>query len=193
MRNAGQTRAAIHRAARTLFGLHGYAATTVRAIAAEAGCNPSLISRYFGGKAALYASVLTERMADYDTPTGDVTTGQRAREILVRQLDMADGLTEAERRTRVRVLTRSVDPGKPGTAARELTQAVIAEIAGTVTGPDAELRRALIVGQLLGVALLREMMRLPELANVPKEKIVWYFAPALHQLLAPRRPFPRVR
>src|SRR4029079_13461885 len=44
-------------AARTLFAVRGYERTTVRDIAAVATINPSLVIRYFGSKAALFAAV----------------------------------------------------------------------------------------------------------------------------------------
>lgn len=40
--------------ARRLFSDNGYDATTIRAVAAEAGVAPNLVTRYFGGKAGLY-------------------------------------------------------------------------------------------------------------------------------------------
>lgn len=41
-------------AARRLFAAHGYAQTSIRAIAAEAGVNQALVVTYFGGKQALF-------------------------------------------------------------------------------------------------------------------------------------------
>lgn len=46
----GQTKSAILEAAQRLFSSRGYSETGVRDIAAEAGVNPALISRYFGSK-----------------------------------------------------------------------------------------------------------------------------------------------
>ncbi|GAB3703745.1 TetR/AcrR family transcriptional regulator [Corynebacterium nasicanis] len=41
-------------AARTLFALHGFNGTTLRAVAAEAGCDVALIPHYFGNKQGLF-------------------------------------------------------------------------------------------------------------------------------------------
>lgn len=49
-RDAHRTREAIMASARRLFGELGFAATTVRAIAAQAGCSPALINRYSAGR-----------------------------------------------------------------------------------------------------------------------------------------------
>ena len=51
------TREALVAAAERLFAAHGYAAVTVRAIAAEAGVNWSLVGYYFRGKEGLLTEV----------------------------------------------------------------------------------------------------------------------------------------
>src|ERR671921_753984 len=48
-------RKAILRAARHRFGADGYDRATVRAIAADAGIDPSMVMRYFGSKRQLFA------------------------------------------------------------------------------------------------------------------------------------------
>lgn len=57
-RDAGATRAAILEAAKARFGHTGYDSTSLREIAAEAGCDVALIQRYFGGKAGLFTEAL---------------------------------------------------------------------------------------------------------------------------------------
>jgi AcrR family transcriptional regulator len=60
-RNAAATRQTILEQARRLFAQNGYAATTVKAVAAAAAVSPDLITRYFGGKEGLFlASTQTE-------------------------------------------------------------------------------------------------------------------------------------
>jgi len=50
-------------AALTLFARHGYAGTTTKAIAAEAGITEGLIFHYFGGKAELLVEAAEQRSA----------------------------------------------------------------------------------------------------------------------------------
>ncbi|HMO42099.1 MAG TPA: TetR family transcriptional regulator [Phenylobacterium sp.] len=57
-RNAAATRAAILEAARKRFAREGYDQTGLRDVAADAGVDAALISRYFGGKDELFAEVL---------------------------------------------------------------------------------------------------------------------------------------
>ena len=55
------TTAAILDAAEELFSEHGYAAVSVRDVAARAGVSHALVHRYLGGKADLFRAVLTQR------------------------------------------------------------------------------------------------------------------------------------
>src|SRR5438874_8196984 len=52
------TRAAILEAARRGFADRGYGATSIRAIAAEAGVDPGLVIRFFGSKDALFQAAV---------------------------------------------------------------------------------------------------------------------------------------
>ncbi|WP_328540220.1 TetR/AcrR family transcriptional regulator [Streptomyces sp. NBC_00344] len=57
-RGRPDTRTHIAQAARGLFLRHGYRATTLRAVAAEAGVDSALISYHFGSKKGLFGEVL---------------------------------------------------------------------------------------------------------------------------------------
>src|SRR5581483_1465575 len=59
-------------AARKLFGSKGFAATSTREIAAEAGCNLALISHYFGSKEGLLATLLQETFEEDVAQVGKV-------------------------------------------------------------------------------------------------------------------------
>ncbi len=49
-------------AARALFAAKGYEAVGIREIAAEAGCNLSLIQYYYGGKQGLYLAIFEDKI-----------------------------------------------------------------------------------------------------------------------------------
>lgn len=59
-RDRAATEARILAAARRLFAHDGYDRVSVRAIAAAAGANPALISRYFGSKQQLFGAVIAD-------------------------------------------------------------------------------------------------------------------------------------
>src|SRR6187431_2348052 len=60
-RNPERSRERILDAAFEEFAAHGYAGARVEAIATRAGLNKQLISHHFGGKRALYRSVMAGR------------------------------------------------------------------------------------------------------------------------------------
>jgi len=57
-RDAAATRASLLEAATSHFAKEAYDSVTLRAVAADAGVDVSLVSRYFGGKEELFAAVL---------------------------------------------------------------------------------------------------------------------------------------
>jgi AcrR family transcriptional regulator len=59
-RDAGRTRQALLAAASDRFARDGYAATTVRDIAEQAGVNVALINRYFASKEGLFEACLND-------------------------------------------------------------------------------------------------------------------------------------
>ena len=65
---ARRTRRAVLAAAREVFTAHGYAATTVRAVAAEAGVSAATVELLFGTKAALVKAAADVAIAGDDEP-----------------------------------------------------------------------------------------------------------------------------
>ena len=57
-RDRARSEAALLDAAQAEFSIHGFKATTTRAIAARAGCSEGLIQNYFGGKEGLLMAVM---------------------------------------------------------------------------------------------------------------------------------------
>jgi AcrR family transcriptional regulator len=81
-RSAG-TRQAILDAARSAFAARGYEQTTIRAVAAEAGIDASMVMRYYGSKAGLFAAAAT---ADLQVPDLRAVPAEHWGEVLVRYL-----------------------------------------------------------------------------------------------------------
>ena len=67
-------------AARSLFATRGYEQTTIRAVAAQAGIDASMVMRYFGSKAGLFAAAAT---IDLDPPDLASASPRRRGEVLV--------------------------------------------------------------------------------------------------------------
>jgi len=66
-RSSEETKAGILAAARERFGTVGYQAATIRAIAADARIDPSMVMRYYGNKEKLFAAA-----AEFDLLAGRI-------------------------------------------------------------------------------------------------------------------------
>src|SRR6185312_13318784 len=75
------TRRTILAAARSAFATRGYEQTTIRAVAADAGIDASMVMRYYGSKAGLFAAAAT---IDLDPPELASVQARRRGEALVR-------------------------------------------------------------------------------------------------------------
>src|SRR3984957_19718851 len=74
-------RRAILDAARAIFAGRGYEQATIRAIAAEAGIDASMVMRYFGSKAGLFAAAASVNLGPPDLRS---VPARRRGEMLVR-------------------------------------------------------------------------------------------------------------
>jgi AcrR family transcriptional regulator len=182
-RSAG-TRRAILDAARSAFAARGFEQTTIRAVAAGAGVDPSMVMRYFGSKAGLFTAAAT---ADLSVPDlRAVPAGSRG-EVLARHF--MDRWEDAERDDELILLLRT---GVNDEAVARRLQSVLSELMTTpiaaLGDPDAARRAALIAAQLLGVALCRYILRLEPLASLPVADVVAEVAPAVQRYLTRGRP-----
>jgi AcrR family transcriptional regulator len=191
-RSAG-TRRAILDAARSAFAARGYEQTTIRAVAAAAGIDASMVMRYFGSKAGLFAAAAT---ADLQVPDLRAVPAERWGEVLVRYLveRWEDNSRDDELilLLRTAVTSEAVAAQLQEVLSRLLTEP-IAELYGTVVdgpagdggtgdGRPAE-RAAFIAAQLLGLALCRYILRQEPLASLPAAEVVAAVAPSVQRYL----------
>ncbi|WP_198416922.1 TetR/AcrR family transcriptional regulator [Cryobacterium sp. MDB2-33-2] len=85
-RDAGNTRQCLLQAARRRFAHDGYAATTVRDIATDAGVNVALINRYFTSKEGLFEACLTRAVEELDRPVPESDTVELMLQTMLRHL-----------------------------------------------------------------------------------------------------------
>ena len=158
-RDAQATQAKLLQAARSYFAAHGFERSTVRAIAAEAGVNVALISRYFGSKEELFAQAVAIDLALPDlagTPHKEI--GPRLVEHFFRRWEgkPADDLLQVLIRT---AATHPAAAAKIRTIlAQQIEPAVMAFTQSEHAGP----RAALIATQILGLAYCRYVLELSE-------------------------------
>ncbi|MEH1099453.1 TetR/AcrR family transcriptional regulator [Micromonospora sp. CPCC 205561] len=177
-RRSDATRAAILRAARERFAADGYERATIRAIAAEARIDPSMVMRYYGSKEGLFAAA-----AEFDLRLPELTDvpPERLGELLVRHF-----LDRWENDETMAALLRTAATNP---AAAERMRGICADQLGTAVArvaPDpaqAPRRAGLVASQILGLALTRYVLRLPPVADADPAELVAWVAPTIQRYL----------
>ena len=150
-RNAAVTRAALLGAARARFASLGYDGTSLRDVAADAGVDAALVSRYFGSKDDLFAEVL----ASLDDE-GAWLQGARETFALRLAADMVENPCD-EGLDCLLIVLRSIGSAKAHEALRPWCDANfhLPLKAAVGEGEDAEVRARLVGAILMGVAVSR--------------------------------------
>ena len=171
---ADQTKAVILAAARERFAESGYEAATIRAIAADANIDPSMVMRYFGTKDQLFAAA-----AEFDLRFPDLS--DVAPERLGHAL-ASHFLTRWEADDALVVLLRSATTN-PDAADRmkDIFAAQLLPAVGKFITDDAPKRAGLIATQILGMALCRFVLRLPPVVAMSSDELVEWLGPTLQR------------
>jgi AcrR family transcriptional regulator len=180
LKKSDRTRAAILEAARALFAERGYAATTVRDVAAAAAVDPALVIRYFGSKDDLFV-----RATDFELklPQAKPSKGRTEGELLVRHF--FEVWEQGPSASGMAILLRSAATNEDAAAKmREMfAQQVLPMVARTGKRSTAPLRASLIATQMLGLALCRYVLRIPGVADAAPEELVAAIAPTIQRYL----------
>jgi AcrR family transcriptional regulator len=178
------TRDQILAVARRRFATRGYDATSLRGIAIDAKVDPALLIHYFGTKEGLFTAAT-------GLPTGlsEVFAGQQGQTLR----DFAESLARSylgfvdsdQSRNAILALVRSaVSNEKAAAMLREFLAAELLPVIASRTGHEnAPLRAGLVAAQLMGVAMLRHVVRLDPVARATPDEIVALVAPAIEHYL----------
>ncbi|MQW75036.1 TetR family transcriptional regulator [Nocardioides sp. dk4132] len=176
-----RTRDAIATEARRQFMAQGYAATSVRAVAAAAGVDPALVIRHFGSKEQLFLETVA-----LDGPFSPVLDGplEELGERLVALV--LDERLSGVLRTPYRAMIRASDSA----AVRErLLAAMRATLAGPLAarlaGPDATLRAHLVAAQVGGLLEALVILEDPAVTDADPVLVARHYGAALSTLLTP--------
>lgn len=166
-------------AARRSFAERGYDRTTIRGVAGDARVDPALVAHYFGPKDALFAAALELPRAPVDALAAaldapDPELGARIAETF---LSVWDGPGAGA----LVALLRSASANEQAAETmREFARAeLVPRIAKRIGGRRAELRAALMVSQLIGLATMRYIVRMEPVASAPAPQLVARLGPAL--------------
>lgn len=178
------TRGAILAVARRRFATRGYDATSLRAIATEAGVDPALLIHYFGSKEGLFVAAMgfafapSELYGDLSPDDLSDSVGSLARAYL-QAID-----SDKSRNAMLGLVRSAVSNERAATMLREfVTTELLDRIAELSDRPDASLRASLLAAQLVGIAMLRHVVRVESLAGASHDEIVDLLLPALTSYL----------
>ncbi|MDT5110853.1 MAG: hypothetical protein QOE20_2743 [Mycobacterium sp.] len=173
-RKADQTKAVILAAARERFAESGYEAATIRAIAADANIDPSMVMRYFGNKDQLFAAA-----AEFDLRFPDLS--EVSPDEIGRAL-VTHFLTRWEEDDALVVLLRSsTTNAEAALRMKDIFAAQLMPAIAKFVPDDAPRRAGLIATQVLGMALCRFVLRLPPVVAMSSEELVEWLGPTLQR------------
>ncbi len=185
---APDTRAEILAAARSSFASKGFASTTIRAVAAQAGVDPALVHHYYGSKDDLFMAALQlpvdprERLAPV-LALGADGAGERLLRVFLEVWD------DPENQLSFLGLFRGIlePPGE-----RLVSEGFVPVVLGPVgrqLGIDRpDHRMPLVASQLVGLIITRYVLRLEPLASMDADSLVATYAPTLQRYLTGELP-----
>lgn len=182
------TRDRILEAAREEFSERGYEKTSVRGIAKAAGVDSALVHHYFGTKEQVFEAAIEVAFAPALDAPAAVEEGplEGVGERLTRFIF---GVWEnPATRTPLLAIVRSAVNNETAAAVfrRLVATQLLRRIAQRLDLPDAELRAELAAAQLVGVAMLRYVIKIEPLASADLERVVARVAPVVQgHLTAP--------
>ncbi|HWM39455.1 MAG TPA: TetR family transcriptional regulator [Streptomyces sp.] len=177
-RRSDATRAAILHAARDRFAADGYERATIRAIARDAGIDPSMVMRYYGNKEGLFAAA-----SEFDLRLPQLTDVPRE-EAGARLVSHFLNRWEGDE-TLTALLRVSVTNSAGAERVQALFRDQVAPLVAAVCPDPAQvpMRAALLSSQILGMALSRYVLKLPPAAALTHQEIVDWLGPTVQRYL----------
>ncbi len=177
---AESARTLIVHAAAEEFARAGFDATSMRAVAREAGVDPALVRHYFSGKAELFSEAIAtpmraERLVLHALQGPRELVGDNLVRYIVTTLD-APGASGRV----VRMMQTAMAEDFAATMFRQfLLREVLGRIVGELDTTDAELRASLAATQLLGLVMARYAIPVEPLAGASVDEVVARIGPVV--------------
>jgi len=183
-KRSNQTRARILTAARVRFSRYNYENVSIRDVAADAGVDSALISRYFGGKQKLYVKAIKGAF--------------RIEGYLIDDLDQLGAhLVSLVLHARDQPVANDIDPlkvllhaaGSPATAnvvSRIFHAEFVLPVARVLPGRDPKLRAALIGSILIGLGTLHHALGSATITAAEKRKVTAIVGAAVQLCITPK-------
>jgi AcrR family transcriptional regulator len=179
----GGTRERILAAARSDFGRVGYDGATIRGIAAQAKVDPALVLHYFDSKDGVFRAAIQFPMDPAEfiprlLEPGLEGLGERLTRFFVEAWDSPTGSPL------IAVIRSVVGNDEAAALLRDfVSREVLGRIARALDLDQPQLRASLVASQLVGLAMLRYVIKLEPIASARVEEIVAWLGPTLQRYL----------
>ncbi|QFY10245.1 TetR family transcriptional regulator [Nonomuraea phyllanthi] len=186
------TRQEIVAAAAASFSSHGYDGTSMRQVAADAGVDPALVRRFFGGMEQLFSAVVAEVFQPdraivtlLDGPRG--TLGRRLLGYVLSLLGDVDAPGPL-----LGIIRSAATNEHAAAQVREFLAAdFLVKLIRTLGMDHPELRATLTASQLVGLIIARYAVRAEPLVAAGPDQLADWVAPTLQRYLTGRAPSPQ--
>ncbi|MFI9586472.1 TetR family transcriptional regulator [Streptomyces sp. NPDC052236] len=171
-------------AARTEFAERGYDKTTVRGIAKAAGVDPALVHHYFGTKDEVFAAAI--EVSFEPALLVPLILGQGTAGIGERLARYFIGVWEnpATRGPLLAVIRSALTHEAAAKVLRGFVlRRLLERIAADLDVPNPKFRAELAASHMIGIAVLRYLIKVEPLASAPPEDIITMVAPTLQRYL----------
>jgi AcrR family transcriptional regulator len=178
------TREAVLEAARQSFAASGYAATTIRRVATDAGVDPSLVMQFHGTKKQLFLDALV--MPFDRTPTINELAAGPKRTVGRR---LATFLTEAweDPATRAiflgRVRAAATEPEGAALVREQIADDLVVPLLRALGADQVELRAGLVSSALIGLFMTRWIIEVDGLKDLGSEELTRHLGPVLQRYM----------
>lgn len=171
------TKAAIEASARRLFSELGYPRTTMRAIAADAGVDPKLITHFFGSKQQLFVAAVElpfdpETTFDALLAEGGEDAGRRLAEFQLALLENPHA-----RSTLTGIMRAAASEEAAAAQIRDLIATRLLTALARHFGPEEpELRASMMASQIVGLTFVRHIVGVPALETADRTRLIAYLS-----------------
>jgi len=181
------TKQAVLNAARSQFAAHGFAATTIRSVALEAGVDASLVMQFFRSKPELFAAVM-ELPPSVLSRLDQAFQGaeeERGANLVRTFLDLWEG-APSDSEPLMSMLRGVVVNDLAREQLRDFIEARLVEGLRSQPGAptDARLRAGVAASMLVGLVLSRCLLEVPTLAEAGREQLIRIVAPAIQAVIS---------
>jgi AcrR family transcriptional regulator len=178
------TRYAILGAARKLFAERGYAGASMRAIAAEAGVDASLVVHFFGSKAGLLVEAIEWPFDPEDEIPGLLADGPEHVGAQLARLLVDTWDREGSRHAIMTLLRAATIEPRSAELLRTFIQLrLFGPLLARLGSDQPEIRGELCASQMLGLGLARYVIAFEPLASADGARVVAWAGPTLQRYL----------